>query len=55
MDGEIERPGVKGWLGWVKNDSIDVQDWAKDMKQLPTQHPADPVFVRIHSTMGAGS
>ncbi|KAJ9663958.1 hypothetical protein H2201_005440 [Coniosporium apollinis] len=55
MDGEIERPGVRGWLGWVRNDSIDVQDWAKDMKQLPTQHPAEPVFVRIRSTMGAGS
>ncbi|KAL9130774.1 MAG: hypothetical protein Q9217_001122 [Psora testacea] len=37
--------GVQGWLGWQKG--VKPEDWAQDMKQLPTQRPVKPVVVTI--------
>ena len=37
--------GMQGWLGWQR--SVKPEDWAKDMKQLPTQRPVKPVVVTI--------
>ena len=45
--GEIPPSGVRAWLGWEGSEDVDVEDWAKDMKQLPTQRPAKPVMVRL--------
>jgi hypothetical protein len=48
MDLKIEadslEKGVRGWLGW---EDASPEDWARDMKQLPTQRPQRPVNVRI--------
>jgi len=44
MDGDVSKPGLKAWLGW---DNAKPEQWAADMKQLPTQHPTDPVTVRF--------
>ncbi|MCJ1278847.1 hypothetical protein MMC21_006666 [Puttea exsequens] len=38
--------GVQGWLGWQAD--VKPEDWARDMKQLPTQRPLRPVFVSVH-------
>ena len=37
--------GVQGWLGL--SPGIKPEDWARDMKQLPTQRPTKPVKVTI--------
>ena len=37
--------GVKGWLGWEAD--VRPEEWARDMKQLPTQRPAKAVHVTI--------
>ena len=37
--------GVQGWLGWQQN--VKPEDWAKDMKQLPTQRPTKAVMVKL--------
>lgn len=37
--------GVQAWLGWESD--IKPEQWAKDMKQLPTQRPAKGVKVRL--------
>jgi len=42
--------GVQGWLGW--NKDITPEEWAKDMKQLPTQRPLKPVMVTISHGLG---
>ena len=47
MHGEIVARGVRGWLGWEPNDAVRPEDWAQDMKQLPTQRPSEPVMVRM--------
>lgn len=42
--------GVQAWLGWESD--IKAEQWAKDMKQLPTQRPAKGVqviLVRDHA------
>ena len=42
--------GVQAWLGWESD--IKPEQWAKDMKQLPTQRPAKGVkvkFIRDHA------
>ena len=38
--------GVQGWLGWCSN--VKPEDWARDMKQLPTQRPVKPIMVTFH-------
>ena len=42
--GSIPR-GVQGWLGWQTN--VLPEEWAKDMKQLPTQRPVKAIDVKI--------
>ncbi|KAL2048373.1 hypothetical protein N7G274_000284 [Stereocaulon virgatum] len=37
--------GVQGWLGWEKN--VTPEEWAKDMKQLPTQRPVKGLMVKL--------
>ena len=37
--------GVQGWLGWQKN--VKPEEWAKHMKQLPTQRPIQGVTVKV--------
>ena len=37
--------GVQGWLGWQTD--VSPEEWARDMKQLPTQRPVKPVNVRV--------
>ncbi|KAI6792054.1 hypothetical protein KC360_g6766 [Hortaea werneckii] len=44
LQGTVDAAGVRAWLGWERDDP---GVWAKDMKQLPTQHPAQPVMVRF--------
>ena len=38
--------GVQGWLGWQSR--VTPEEWAKDMKQLPTQRPAKAVMTIVH-------
>ncbi|KAK3716489.1 hypothetical protein LTR37_006385 [Vermiconidia calcicola] len=42
LRGDIDAPGVRAWLGW---QTASPQQWAQDMKQLPTQRPAKTVHV----------
>lgn len=44
IEGDVSRPGLRGWLGW---QVATPEQWAADMKQLPTQHPSKPVQVRF--------
>lgn len=37
--------GVQGWLGWQRN--VRPEEWARDMKQLPTQRPLKDVMVKL--------
>ena len=37
--------GVQAWLGWRKD--VTPKEWAKDMKQLPTQRPLKPMMVNV--------
>ena len=45
---ELPR-GVQGWLGW-QND-VKPEEWARDMKQLPTQRPVKGVMVKVVHNM----
>ncbi|KAL8804462.1 MAG: hypothetical protein Q9182_002567 [Xanthomendoza sp. 2 TL-2023] len=37
--------GVQGWLGW--QSKIKPGEWARDIKQLPTQRPRKPIMVKL--------
>lgn len=37
--------GVQGWLGWQQG--VKPEDWARDMKQLPTQRPLKPIMIKL--------
>ena len=41
--------GVQGWLGWAAD--VRPEEWARDMKQLPTQRPVKAVNVTIVHTV----
>lgn len=43
--------GVQGWLGWQQD--VTPEEWAKDMKQLPTQRPVKGLMVTIIHTLDA--
>lgn len=45
LKGSVDRPGVRCWLGW--EDNIPLQEMAKDLKQLPTQRPREPIRLRV--------
>ena len=38
-------PGLLGWLG--HRGGVKSEDWARDMKQLPTQRPTKPIVVTL--------
>jgi cytochrome P450 len=45
--GDVRSEGVRAWLGWEGSVTPGASEWAKDMKQLPTQRPAQPIKVRL--------
>lgn len=47
LHGSVEDTGVRGWLGW---EVASPEQWAKGMKQLPTQRPAKEVMVEMRRT-----
>jgi cytochrome P450 len=47
IHGNVASRGVRGWLGWERNDSVREEDWARDMKQLPTQRPSEPIMIQV--------
>ena len=47
LEGEIQAKGVRAWLGWEGSEDVGPDEWASDMKQLPTQRPAKPVKVTV--------
>jgi cytochrome P450 len=47
LEGEINAAGVRAWLGWSGAKDIGPEEWARDMKQLPTQRPSRPVMVKV--------
>lgn len=49
LDGNISAPGVRAWLGWEGSEDVGPAEWARDMKQLPTQRPTRPVIVKLSS------
>lgn len=44
LDGEVNAAGVRGWLGW---EIAGPDQWAQDIKQLPTQRPSKPIMVTL--------
>lgn len=46
MDVSVEAPGVRGWLGWQE---ATPDEWAADMKQLPTQRPAKSIMCTFRT------
>ncbi|KAL8840158.1 MAG: hypothetical protein Q9176_004006 [Flavoplaca citrina] len=44
-DGTELAAGVQGWLGW--KPKVKPDDWARDMKQLPTQRPRKPIMIKV--------
>ena len=44
--GSIDAAGVKAWLGHAIGEP---DQWARDMKQLPTQRPSCPILVVFQS------
>ena len=47
LRGTVSSKGVRAWLGWEPEDSVNLEDWASDVKQIPTQHPAHPIYVHV--------
>ncbi|KAI9728227.1 MAG: hypothetical protein M1828_004688 [Chrysothrix sp. TS-e1954] len=47
VTGRIEAQGVQAWLGWRSEAETSLEDWATDLKQLPTQHPTKSIFVEV--------
>ncbi|KAL8954677.1 MAG: hypothetical protein Q9183_006985, partial [Haloplaca sp. 2 TL-2023] len=47
LDGDASQmpSGVRAWLGWQQD--VAPEQWAKHMKQLPTQRPRNPVYVQV--------
>ncbi|KAL9005223.1 MAG: hypothetical protein Q9188_001983 [Gyalolechia gomerana] len=43
--------GVQGWLGW--QPKVKPEEWARDMKQLPTQRPRKPIFINLQHRLVA--
>ncbi|KAL8906372.1 MAG: hypothetical protein Q9207_002084 [Kuettlingeria erythrocarpa] len=44
-DGDDLPAGVQGWLGWQAK--VKPEEWARDIKQLPTQRPRKPILVKV--------
>ena len=50
-NGDDIPKGVQGWLGWQRD--VKPEEWAKDMKQLPTQRPVKGLKVKIVHNLDA--
>lgn len=44
LRGSVDAEGLRGWLGW---QITSPESWSKDVKQLPTQRPANPVMLSL--------
>lgn len=44
LNGVISAPGLKAWLGWGE---ASPEEWAAEIKQLPTQRPKTPVMIEF--------
>ncbi|KAI4190867.1 MAG: hypothetical protein LQ346_004841 [Caloplaca aetnensis] len=44
-DGGDLPAGVQAWLGWQAK--VKPEEWARDIKQLPTQRPRKPILVKV--------
>jgi len=45
LEGEVKDRGARAWLGW--DDEATAEDWARDVRQLPVQHPRRPIMVHV--------
>lgn len=45
LDGAVLAEGVRSWLGW--NDDVNVECFARDLKQLPCQRPREAIRVQV--------
>ena len=45
LSGSVDAAGVKGWLGW--EEGVEIEDFARDLKQLPCQRPKDAINVHV--------
>ena len=45
LDGTVDAVGVRGWLGWEEN--VSIEQLAQDLKQLLCQRPKDPISVQM--------
>ncbi|KAI4140414.1 MAG: hypothetical protein LQ341_003845 [Variospora aurantia] len=43
--------GVQGWLGW--KPKVSPEEWARDIKQLPTQRPRKPIMVVVQHQLAS--
>ncbi|KAL8932057.1 MAG: hypothetical protein Q9211_006553 [Gyalolechia sp. 1 TL-2023] len=43
--------GVQGWLGW--QPKVRPEEWARDMKQLPTQRPRKPILIHLQHQLAS--
>lgn len=46
LDGSIQAPGVRGWLGW--DSSATAEAFALDLKQLPCQRPRAGIKISVY-------
>ena len=46
LEASITSRSVRGWLGWPGGSRLD-PNFGKDIKQLPTQRPRDPILVTV--------
>ena len=47
IGGNVDAVGVRGWLGW---EVATPEQWARDVKQLPTQRPSKAIPVRLEKS-----
>ena len=50
LEGKVEADGVSAWLGWRDMDSTTSEQMARDMKQLPSQRPREPIQLVVRKT-----
>ncbi|KAL8665552.1 MAG: hypothetical protein Q9168_007674 [Polycauliona sp. 1 TL-2023] len=50
-DGKELPIGVQGWLGW--RSTVKPEEWARDMKQLPTQRARKAIMVTVQHQLPA--